>query len=207
MIDRNRTSCDSRTLTAILASRSPATGLTKDHLPMASLGKNSYDEIPTKSLPVLLTGGMSVRIKLKGAKVSRCGVTARSLTFETTDVELHNADPGKGVNNIFKLASKGGGVTQVEYVYGAADYKSHLQMMVKNDPNAALLAISEILSEQMVALPARVAQAASVARNKVVEAAFRNSISASGTDGAVAKLVYQGTKAIVAKIDADTKNA
>jgi hypothetical protein len=142
-------------------------------------------------------------IKLKGGKVYRGGVTARSVTVETRDIEVRNPAPGKGVYNIFELASKGGGATHVEYVYDASDYPAHLQMMVENDRNAALAAMSEIMRKEMVSLPAREAVVAQAARREIVTAAHNRWASAftHGTDEAVANIVRDGVNAIVTAIE------
>lgn len=152
-------------------------------------------------------GVISMTRKLKGAMVWRGGVTARSMTFETSTVELQVTKPGKGVLNIFNLASKGGGETRVEYKYDAEDYPAHLQMMVLNDPNAALVAMSAIIHEHIVALPVREAEVAQRARREIVAAANGRWLEATGTDEAVAKIVQAGLNAIVAKIEeADEEN-
>jgi hypothetical protein len=144
---------------------------------------------------------ISVKIKLKGAKVLRAGVTARHWAIGTTHIDLLNTKAGDGVRNSFTLASKGGGQTSVEYVYSAEDYKAHLRMMVQNDRNAALAAMSEVMHEQMVALSACEAEVARAARNEVIETANSRWLEAHGTEEAVAKIVHEGVSAIVAAIE------
>jgi len=142
-----------------------------------------------------------VKIKLKGAKVMRAGVTARYWAHGTSNVELQNANPGGGVENVFTLDSKGGGQTSISYVYSAQDYKTHLQMMVHNDRNAALAAMAEIMLEQIAHQSERETEAAELARAEIVNAAETRWREASGTSEAIAKIVHDGVCEIVEVIE------
>jgi hypothetical protein len=73
----------------------------------------------------------------------------------TREVHILSDRPGEGVRNTFTLDSKGGGQIQIEYVYKARDYKSHLRAMVANDRQAALVAMCDILRKEMSSLNAR----------------------------------------------------
>ncbi len=142
-----------------------------------------------------------MRFNLKGANVYRAGVTARSMAHETCDVDLENGQPRAGVSNVFTLTSKGGGTTSVRYVNSAQDYMAHLQLMVQNDRNAALAAMSEIMREEMVLLPEREAKVAQAARNEIVTRASNRWSGSYGTEEAVASIVYEGVKEIVAAVE------
>lgn len=148
-----------------------------------------------------------MKTRLTGARVIRAGVTARYSTIEHTSVDLENLSPGDGVRNLFTLASKGGGHTQVEYIYGAEDYKPHLLAMLKNDANAALVAMADVMHEHMKKLAAMEDAAAKAARAEIVQTANKRWHEADGTDEAVAQIVLNGIREIVATVErADKKD-
>ena len=130
----------------------------------------------------------------------RAGATARSWTHGTGHVELENSKPGDGVRNKFSIDSKGGGTTEIQYTYGAKDYKSHLQMMIRNDRTVAMLAMADTLQEELRASAEREAKIRKAAQDEIVEAAEERWRHADGTDEAIAKIVQDGVESIVAEI-------
>ena len=126
-----------------------------------------------------------MKTKLTGAEVRRAGKTARYWSSDkgTDEVYIKNDRPGEGVRNAFTLDSKGGGQIEIEYIYKieieyiykTKNYKSHLRAMVANDRQAALVAMCEVLREQLGTLNNREvaweAKGAKSVRDKILDAA------------------------------------
>jgi hypothetical protein len=118
-----------------------------------------------------------VKTKLTGAEVRRAGKTARYWSSDkgTDEVYIKNDRPGEGVRNAFTLDSKGGGQIEIEYIYKTKNYKSHLRAMIANDRQAALVAMCEVLREELATLNDREgaseAKGAKSVRRKILEGA------------------------------------
>jgi hypothetical protein len=123
-----------------------------------------------------------MKVKLRDAVVRRAGVTARYTHFETSSIELSNGGPGEGVESNFVIDSKGGGRTDIYYKYGAKDYKAYLRMMLANDRQAALVAVTDVLREEIGGLDARKkaieSKAAATARQDIIDEADRRYMAA-----------------------------
>jgi hypothetical protein len=148
-----------------------------------------------------------MRIKLRGAIVRRSGVTARHWDPGTKEILLLNDEPGEGVRSRFDIASKGGGRTEIEYVYGRRHYAAHLRMMVGNDRQAAISAMCDVLRREMAGLEKRERsierRAAEAARQELAsEARSRWIDEPSGTKrDAVARTVLDGIEKLVRAIE------
>jgi hypothetical protein len=81
---------------------------------------------------------------LKDAKVFRGGVTVLHLTHETTKVRFGTYGKKLGVR--FRLASKGGGTTQVLLTIGPKDFARILSEMIDADRASALADMTAALA-------------------------------------------------------------
>lgn len=143
--------------------------------------------------------------KLLGAKVRRAGVTARYWTPGTVEVTIVSK-PGIGVSNRFTLTSKGGGNTQIEYTYSIKDYEAHLKMMVETDRNAALLAMSKVMQEQMEKSPEREAEIVRSEHNKIVEATSKRRFLTTGVEKAAAEITHECIVAVIKTLETSNGN-
>jgi hypothetical protein len=76
-------------------------------------------------------------LPLSNTKIYRGGVTAPSLTFETTQCDAL-VDPCRGTLDFnFSLASKGGGTTSVRLEIGKGDFAALLQEIANTLPDSA----------------------------------------------------------------------
>jgi hypothetical protein len=86
------------------------------------------------------------------------------------------------VKSNFVIDSKGGGRTDIYYSYGAKDYKAYLRIMLANDRQAALVAVTDVLREEIGGLDARKkaieSKAAATARQDIIDEADRRYMAA-----------------------------
>jgi hypothetical protein len=138
-------------------------------------------------------------MKLTDAKIERSGVTARTWNFETTDVRLETA--GAATCLLFKLKSKGGGVTEVRLTIGPKDFAALAENLVKVDRGAAMGAMAARLAAEIARQGEAERAVARKARESVVEAANEAYQSApSGRDHAQ-RLVMEEVRTLVNKLN------
>src|SRR5262249_55212166 len=105
------------------------------------------------------------------AEVRRGGRTARSWTFETSNVQLETEN-GK-LRLRFSLSSKGGGITDVKVTIGSADFSALAGALATADRSIAVQAMSATLTAELSKQPEFDLALTRTARQSVVEAAAR----------------------------------
>jgi hypothetical protein len=91
--------------------------------------------------------------KLIDSRVRRAGVTANRWTPETRDIEIFlQGGLPKKIGIRFRMASKGGGTSEVEVLIGAKDFSAILRIMCATDQSVALKSMSRELAKQITAL-------------------------------------------------------
>ena len=140
-----------------------------------------------------------MRAKLADAKIERSGVTARTWNFETTDVSLETASGSMRL--LFKLRSKGGGVTEVRLSIGPKDFAVLAHAFVLGDRGVAMQAMSARLAEELARQGQAELAVARKARESVATAAEEAYNSApSGRDHAE-RLVMDVVRTLVNELN------
>jgi hypothetical protein len=90
--------------------------------------------------------------KLANASVMRAGITARYFSLETTNVEFFHKTNRKRAAFRFRIASKGGGTTELEVLIAPNDFAAILKTMCDVDKIATLKAMSRETAKQITSL-------------------------------------------------------
>ena len=83
--------------------------------------------------------------RLQNSLVLRGGVTARHWSHGTSNIRVYGNTNGMSLS--FKLASKGGGFTDIQATIDPSDFPEIVNQMMKSDRDGALRVMSAAIAE------------------------------------------------------------
>ncbi len=140
-----------------------------------------------------------MEIKLDDSKVYRGGVTAPSMSYETSQLAIGARPPSK-VRVSFKMSSKGGGVSRVWVELGGQDFPAMLGKMLEADRHAAMQAMATAVLGAVSRQPSHDEAIANQAMEAVRAAAQDQYTAAPADNDHAERFILESVTALIKKI-------